>query len=152
MFESDEIQFINIFFKLSRKVFTLLFNELSKINLHPGQPPILLLLSKHDNLTQIDIANKVCVKPSTIAVMLKKMEKNGLIEKKIDKNDRRLFYISLTEKGRQIADKTHQIINQIETKITKQLTNEEKEEFKVILKKIISELENVNIESDKNKI
>ncbi len=134
---------LNIFFKTSKKVFKILFSELEDIKLHPGQPPILLLLLNQNNLTQIDIANKVCVKPSTIAIMLRKMEKNGLIEKKIDKKDRRVFYICLTEKGKLLAEKTKQIMKEVESKITYQLKDDEKNNLIEILSKILIQIDKI---------
>jgi len=143
MLDSIETPLLNIFFKTSRKVFKLLFSELEKIKLHPGQPPILLLLLKEENITQIDIANKVCVKASTIAVMLKKMEKNGLIEKKIDKNDKRVYYICLTKKGKDLAEQTKQILNKVEDEITSGLNEYEKNSLVEGLKKILFKIDKI---------
>ncbi len=151
MLNSKETPFISMIFKISRKTFTTLFSELDKVNLHPGQPPILMLLLKETSLTQIEIAKKVCVKPSTMAVVLHKMEKNGLIEKKIDKNDRRVFYISLTEKGKEIAEKTKLIMKELEDRLTDSLTSEEKENLLNCLNKVVLNLEQISENKDKKK-
>lgn len=143
MFDSKETPFINAIFKISRKTFTTLFSELEKVKIHPGQLPILILLLKQENLTQIEIAKKVCVKASTMAVVLKKMENNGLIEKKMDENDRRFFYISLTEKGKEIANNTKKILTELEKKITDSLKTEEKDNLIYCLEKIIDKLDSL---------
>jgi len=140
----NENSLLNLFLKTSRKLFKLFFYEFEKIKLHPGQIPIFLLLLNENNLTQVDIANKVCVKPSTITIILRKMEKNNLIEKKIDKNNRRVFYISLTEKGKLVAAQAKMIIEKIEGKITAGIDIEEKERLKYLLLKIISEIDNIS--------
>lgn len=145
MFDFNENPFISLIFKISRKTFTTLFSQLEKLKIHPGQLPILLLLLKQDNLSQIEIANKVCVKPSTIAVVLRKMEKNDLIEKMTVNSDRRTFYIKLTEKGKEIANKTSSIIDQLENKITISLSSKEKENLINCLNKIIEKLDELNI-------
>ena len=46
------------------------------------------------------------VKPSTLNVMIGRMEKNGYIEKKQDEKDSRKSRIYFTEKGRSICDDT----------------------------------------------
>lgn len=145
MCDFNENPFISIIFKISRKIFITLFSQLEKLKIHPGQFPILLLLLKQDNISQIEIANKVCVKPSTIAVILRKMEKNNLIEKMTDKHDRRVFYIKLTENGKEIANKTSIIIDELEKKITLALKSEEKENLINCLHKIIEKLDELNI-------
>jgi DNA-binding MarR family transcriptional regulator len=150
MFDSKNAPFICALFKISRKTFATMFSELEKVKIHPGQPPILSLLLQQENLTQIEIANKVCVKPSTIAVVLKKMEKNHLIEKKIDENDRRVFYIKLTEEGKEIANKTSDILFNLEQKITESLTVEEKENLINYLGKIMKNLDDIKKKKEIN--
>lgn len=47
------------------------------------------------------------VKPSTLNVMIGRMEKNGYIEKKQDEKDSRKSRIYFTEKGRSICEDGH---------------------------------------------
>ncbi|MCR4421985.1 MAG: MarR family transcriptional regulator [Spirochaetales bacterium] len=141
MFDSNQLPFISAFFKISRKTFTMMFSELEKVKIHPGQPPILSLLLQEEKLTQTEIASKVCVKPSTIAVILKKMEKNRLIEKMIDENDRRVYYIVLTEEGKNVANKAKDILLKLEKEFTETLTDEEKKNLINYLSKIIIKLD-----------
>lgn len=145
MFDSNQTPIISMIFKISRKAFTTLFSELEKVQIHPGQLPILMLLQKQDNLTQIEIANKVCVKASTIAVVLKKLEANGFIEKKIDVNDRRVFYICLTEKGKEVANKTANILIELENKITSSLSKEEKANLIICLQKVTEKFDDIRL-------
>ena len=49
------------------------------------------------------IAERLKVTPSAISRMLKGLEEKDLIERKVDKNDRRNTYVTLTEKGKKIT-------------------------------------------------
>lgn len=40
------------------------FHQLSHVNLHPGQMPMLNLLYQQDGLSQKEICSKLCIKPS----------------------------------------------------------------------------------------
>lgn len=138
--ENLENSIFNIFFKISKTTFKILYNELNKINIHPGQPPILLILLKENKLSQTEIAKRVCVKTSTITTILKIMKKNGLIKKIIDKKDRRIFYISLTPKGEEKAKETLKILEKLETFLKKNLEKNEIETLNIILNKILLNL------------
>lgn len=54
-----------------------------------------------------ELAEKMQVKPSTLNVMIGRMEKNGYIEKKQDEKDSRKSRIYFTEKGRSICEDGH---------------------------------------------
>ena len=55
------------------------FHQLSHVNLHPGQMPMLNLLYQQDGLSQKEICSKLCIKPSTVTVSLQRMEKSALV-------------------------------------------------------------------------
>ena len=56
-------------------------------------------------VTAGDLSEQMKVSTARIAVLLKKMEAKGLIEKEHDSADGRVVVVKLTESGRQIADK-----------------------------------------------
>lgn len=68
---------------------------------HPGQAQLLLFLNKNEGLTQKELGEKVDLKPATITIMLNRMEKAGLAERRPDKEDLRISRVYMTEKGRQ---------------------------------------------------
>lgn len=78
---------------------------LDEIGVYPGQPPLLFLLSKTDGLSQKEIAAKLGVKPSTITVMLKRIENGNLVVRKQDAEDNRVSRVYITEEGREVCEK-----------------------------------------------
>ena len=65
------------------------FELLKEENIHPRQMPLIIHLKKCEGCTQKELAEKMQVKPSTLNVMIGRMEKNGYIEKKQDEKDSR---------------------------------------------------------------
>lgn len=57
------------------------FELLKEENIHPRQMPLIIHLKKYEGCTQKELAEKMQVKPSTLNVMIGRMEKNGYIEK-----------------------------------------------------------------------
>lgn len=109
---------------------------LEEIGVYPGQPPMLFILNQEDGLSQKKLANKLKIKPSTIAVMLKRMEKANLIVRKKDDKDQRVSRVYLTEKGKKVCEDTIKVVKQIERECFKDFTEEEKETLKSLFLKM----------------
>ncbi len=89
-------------------------NILKDSGVYFGQPPILDFLEKNGVCTQNELAKALEVSPASIAVSIKRMQKNGVVEKIADDNDLRCNRISLTEKGREMTREMHQKFDQID--------------------------------------
>lgn len=109
---------------------------LEEIGVYPGQPPMLFILNQEDGLSQKKLANKLKIKPSTITVMLKRMEKANLIVRKKDDKDQRVSRVYLTEKGKKVCEDTIKVVKQIERECFKDFTEEEKETLKSLFLKM----------------
>ena len=91
----------------------LLINEISKLfhdkmrknsedlGFKTGYRQILRFLAHENGVTQVDIARNSHFTAPTVSVTLKKMEDEGLILRKPDKNDTRCTRVFITEKGRE---------------------------------------------------
>lgn len=117
---------------------------LEKLDLYPGQPPLLFTLYKSDGLSQREIANKLHIKPATITVMLTRMEKAGLITRKQDEADQRILRVYLTEKGKEICEELKKIMPVLNEQCFGNFTEEEKETFKYLLEKMAENIEKIN--------
>lgn len=99
---------------------------LDKVGIYPGQPPMLYVLHRKDGQSQRELADKLKVKPATITVMLNRMEKSGLVERKQDSNDQRMLRVYLTEKGRKVWLEVREVMKVIEDDCFSNFTVEEK--------------------------
>ncbi len=75
-----------------------------KLGVYPGQPRLLFNLYKSDGVSQTELAKSLKMAPPTVNVMLKRMEKAGMIKKEQDKNDQRVTHVYITDYGRKICD------------------------------------------------
>jgi len=64
-----------------------------------GQWKILAMLSREDGLTQKEIADRCEVEGPTLIPIIDKMEKEGVVTRKVDSEDRRINRIFLTTKA-----------------------------------------------------
>ena len=105
-------------------------------NLLPGQPKILEFLNSHNNAYQRQIADGCLLEPSTLSLILSKMEDAGLISRGSSGSNRKNRIVSLTPKGMEMADKVIEVYVTLEKDIQKTCTTIEKDNVRIILRKI----------------
>lgn len=98
---------------------------LDKVGVYPGQPFLLFALYHRNGQSQKDLANKLNIKASTIATMVKRMEKVGLIERRQDFEDQRVSRVYITEKGMEVCKEVDKIRKVIEIESFSNFTEEE---------------------------
>ncbi|MDS0527184.1 MarR family transcriptional regulator [Clostridium sp. SHJSY1] len=123
----------DVFFKAVRLAFARSHVLLGEKGIHPGQQHLLIRLFKKNGQSQKDLAKNMSVKPATITVMLTRMEKSGLIERKKDENDQRVTRIFITEKGQEVCKEAKKIAKQVEEECFENFTIEEKVVFRRLL-------------------
>lgn len=109
---------------------------------------ILFELSRHGSLTQVELVDKIHMRPSSISVAIQKLEFDGLIEKKTKDDDQRYSVIGITEKGKEVCNDMKQKIYELDNSFAKQLDEDELELAKKVLRKlneIFKEEKNENI-------
>lgn len=73
--------------------------------------------------------------------MIKRMEAAGYIGREVDKEDRRIIRVILTEKGREVSVKTEGAMKVLENEALQDITEEEQKELKRLLLKIKGNLQ-----------
>lgn len=110
---------------------------------------LMLLRTEGNGMSQTQIADELCVKPSSVASMLNNMEKEGLIVRKSDNDDKRVKRIYLTENGKKISDDAFKYIVGFEHDFFFNFTEDEQKQFVMLMKKMGNNM--LNIMKEKNK-
>lgn len=103
----------------------------------------LRLLEKEENVTAGRIAEYLDIKPSSVTQIIKKLEEAGTANRVKSKNDARIIFVELTDKGREIISDKGKISSGLKDEIFKDFTEEELETLDKYLNRI-----NENISSD----
>ena len=123
-------------------------NKLKENNLTeliPTHGNVLTSLYESDRkLTMKEIAKKIGKDKSTVTPLINKLIDLGYIQKEKSPIDKRITYISLSPKAREIESTFNNISDQVKETAYKDITKEEKEEFLRLLKKL-----NSNFRSEK---
>lgn len=116
---------------------------LDGLGVYPGQPPLLFALHKQDGQSQKALSEKLGIKPATITVMVKRMAKAGLIERKQDLKDQRISRVYLTPQGEEVRKKVADVVGTIEDECFNNFSQEEKELIRMLLLKVKENLSDV---------
>lgn len=115
---------------------------LEKIGLYPGQPRVLHALWKKDGLSQKQIGKELNIKPSTVTVMIKRMEKAGLVKRVQDTKDLRVTKVYLEQKGIDLKEEVKTIGKKVNEEIFHGFSEEEKKTIGEFLDRVSKNLEN----------
>ncbi|KZX17362.1 organic hydroperoxide resistance transcriptional regulator [Methanobrevibacter cuticularis] len=107
---------------------------LEEFNLTAGQIPFILHLLKKQNISQNDFAEDLFVDKGTVAIALKRLEKEGIVKRKRLDDNRRKYIIYFTPSGREIALNIEKLNKEWEDSILEGLTDLQKEKVMELAK------------------
>lgn len=128
--------------KIELKIFIGMSRALNKINratnkiyakygLTSGQFAVLEALYHKGDLSVGEVQEKILTTSGTIPVIVRNLEKEGLLEKTNDEKDKRRFILRITKKGRDLMDLVYP---ENEAVIVSMISTWSKEEQEQILK------------------
>lgn len=129
-----------IFSQVVKQHFNRAYMLLQDLNIYPGQAPLLFILRENAGLNQKQLAKKLLIKPATITVMLNRMEKANLVERRQDEKDQRISRVYLTEKGRQVCNEAFKKLEIMEKECFGNFTAEDRATFRRLLIKMYENL------------
>lgn len=112
----------------------------AELNLTPEQFTILLSLFYKDGITQQELANSTFKDKTGITRLLDNLQKQSLIERKVDEVDRRINQIYLTQVGREFLLKAREIALLTMQDALEGLSEDEIRAGEAVLKKIFKNL------------
>lgn len=110
---------------------------LERFDLTYAQYQVLKIIKQHNGLTAKEILIYLDTDKATLSGILSRLEKNQLIERKANEEDRRLMHIHLKEKSLSICDEVTQIENACEADLLKGLKTKEVRYFFDVFNHII---------------
>lgn len=117
-------------------VFQFLSGKLAEYDITPSQYAVLSCLWGREHQTPKQIAETLYLETSTISGVLDRMQKKNLIDRVVNKEDRREVQVTITEKGRALEEPIQAIIEEVNQEVLKGFSESEKERLIKTLKTI----------------
>ena len=107
------------------------------IPLHHTQLPMLETILRMPDSNQAMLAERLHVTPAAIALSTKRLEKAGLVERRVDPGNRRCNQLRATEAGRRAAAVYRELFHQVDERTFSCLTEAEREQLGALLDRMI---------------
>ncbi|MGB5920300.1 MULTISPECIES: MarR family winged helix-turn-helix transcriptional regulator [unclassified Arcobacter] len=134
----------NAFGVLVANIRNLLKNRLEKdlqeYGISPSESIIIRRLCEKDNLTQRELAKDTYFKQSSLTLLIDKLEKKGMVERKAKKNDRRAYLVCITKEGKKLEQILKDASKKVEEEALINIDTQTKELLIETLKTIHSNL------------
>jgi len=111
----------------------LLMREMAEHGLHPGQAFCVAAISHREGITQAELAEELGVSRPTVSVMLRKLERAGVVERRTDPDDQRYTRLFLTDEGRERFGVMHTVLAEIAEKAVAPMPEHDRTELTRLL-------------------
>lgn len=141
-----EINEDNIIHNLNRtytyaKITGLQLFKINSLDITPEHFATLYFINRDNGLYQRQLSKLLLKDRPNITRIINILEKKELVYRKNDKDNRKIFKLFITDKGKQELNRTIPIIKEAYSKLSSGITVKEIEIFNKVLKKIRSNLE-----------
>ncbi|MEV4194109.1 MarR family winged helix-turn-helix transcriptional regulator [Streptomyces toxytricini] len=117
--------------------------RLAALGVTTGQLPTLLALYAADGQTQSELARRTGVEQPTMAVNLRRMERDGLITRTPDPADARRALVHLTDRARTIQTDVQALRSGIDAEALTGFTHEEHTQLSNLLDRLVNNLQHL---------
>lgn len=114
--------------------------ELERIGMRYSYRHVMKPLMENESLTQLELVKITELKAPTISITLRNMEREGIVRREKNDNDRRETHVYLTEKGKKMYAKVLAALDKAEKAMLKGLTDKELKALRSTLDKMSANL------------
>ena len=111
--------------------------ELQKHNLTQGQWFFILYIGKNPQCSPKELSTQLQLDTGHTTRSLSKLEQNHFITQEMNPNDKRARFLTLTKKGQDIFELSHELFYQWDQTILQCLSTSEQETLLILLNKLI---------------
>lgn len=115
-------------------------SEMTDGGLTPRQFAILLTVSQNEGLSQTHLVERTGIDRSTLADIVRRMIKKGLLHRRRTKEDARAYAVRLTDEGNRALRAADPVARKVDDKVLGALSASERERFLQDLAKIVRTL------------
>lgn len=127
--------------RLARSFAKALSHQLSQYDVTVAQWAVLVFLWVEDGPTQRQLSRQVAIDDATMARTLDRMERDGLVRRDRNREDRRQINIFLTDRGRELRAPLMPLAARVNATATEGFSDEERDLVRDLLRRMIAALE-----------
>ncbi len=109
-------------------------------DLTPRQYAILVTVAQNEGLSQTQLVEKTGIDRSTLADIVRRLLKKGLLQRRRTKDDARAYSVKLTEEGFRVLKSAEPMARKVDDRILAALPGQQRERFVQDLNTIVKAL------------
>ncbi len=103
--------------------------EMETGDLTPRQYAVLVAVAQHEGLSQTQLVERTGIDRSTLADIVRRMLKKGLLQRRRTKEDARAYTVKLTEEGWRVLRSTEPMARRVDERILEALPAQQRDRF-----------------------
>ena len=135
-----ETSAVHLLHRAGQRAGDIFADEMSRVKLTPRQYAVLVSVAEHEGLSQTGLVDRTGIDRSTLADIIRRMLRKGLLQRKRTKEDARAYSVRLTEEGRQLLDAAAPGASRSEERLLAALPSEQRVAFLTALSAIVKSI------------
>ncbi len=115
--------------------------EMGEVDLTPRQFAVLLTVARQEGLSQTDLVAATGIDRSTLADIVRRMLKKGLLQRRRTREDARAYAVKLTEEGQRVLRASEPKVGRVDDRLVNALPADQRDRFIADLLAIVSALD-----------
>ena len=103
--------------------------EVGEGDLTPRQYAVLVAVSQNEGLSQTQLVDSTGIDRSTLADIVRRMQKKGLLQRRRTREDARAYAVKLTDEGRRMLRAAEPLAKRVDERILDALPGQQREHF-----------------------
>jgi len=134
---SEPLHYTGYLFRRAQQVHVAAWQRHVSATVSSVQFGVLTVIDASPGASQNDLCDELDLDRSTIADLVSRLERNGMIERERDDADRRRNRLRLSEQGRQTLDELRPRAERVEQVLTDSLEPDERRALRALLVKVL---------------
>ena len=115
--------------------------------LTPRQLAVLITVSQNEGLSQTGLVDRTGIDRSTLADIVRRMQRKGLLQRRRTKEDARAYAVKLTDEGRRVLRSAEPLAKKVDERVLDALPAKQREQFIDDLLSIVDALQKMSPQS-----
>jgi MarR family transcriptional regulator, temperature-dependent positive regulator of motility len=98
-------------------------------DLTPRQLAVLLTVANNEGLSQTGLVDRTGIDRSTLADIVRRMQKKGLLQRRRTKEDARAYAVRLTDEGRRVLRTAEPLAKRVDERILEAIPAKQRDQF-----------------------
>jgi MarR family transcriptional regulator, temperature-dependent positive regulator of motility len=122
-----------------------IFNvEMKEGDLTPRQLAVLMAVAQNEGLSQTGLVERTGIDRSTLADIVRRMQRKGLLQRRRTREDARAYSVKLTDEGRKMLRTAEPLAKRVDERILDALPGKQREQFIDDLLSIVDALQRMS--------